>query len=544
MRITKLFLAVAVIVIAFASCEKSQKDLTNVIPSNAAYITHINTKSLIEKSDYDIFENVTVVRGINMAKGLIGKKEAVDMLDALTKDVNALGLDLKNDCFIYSDYSTFGLVLGMNDAEKFKNALVNFSMPEDMIKQEDGVYILSPTSSVVFSWTKDKFLILGELNAGRYYRSEDADDVDLVALAKKQLKQGEKESINSNPSFSKFMKEKKDISFFVAYTDANLDFFEKMSNMDLPSEIVEEFKQLKGIASVAYVSFEKGEIKSENKVYYDTPEVEKKYKDITTQVLGELKGDQLKSIPSSALFVSSFNLKGEGLYNYLDQLKLTSYINEQDKEGIFKTVMNEISGDVTIALTNVIKTKKSYTYGNDKTYEYDSTEPEFVLMIDCKDGNKALDFVKTTFPNMEDNLTQVDATTYSMEVNGMEQYFGTQNNTMFLTNAKPLFDNIKSKASNSGDYSKLAKGNAMIIAGDIKPLKGLMSELDIRDEKVSTIANDFISLFDVYSFSVPSNAVGTAHGKVEMVDKNQNSLAAICKFFDNTLTSLNDQIGF
>ncbi|MDR1809286.1 MAG: DUF4836 family protein, partial [Prevotella sp.] len=153
MKLNKLFLIAAVAVTAFTSCKKKSAELTNMIPADAVYVANVNLKSLIEKSNYDIFQNETVIRAVNFAKGMLGKKKAADMLDALTKDVNALGLNIKGDCYVYVDYATAGIALGVNDAEKFKEALLDFSLPADAVEKENGIYIVRPDENIVIVWS-------------------------------------------------------------------------------------------------------------------------------------------------------------------------------------------------------------------------------------------------------------------------------------------------------------------------------------------------------------------------------------------------------
>ena len=543
MKITKLFLLASIAVIAFASCQKSSQNLTNVIPSDAMYVAHIDVEQLVKKSNYDVFQNTTVARMVNLGKGMLGKEEAVDLLDAFTKDANSLGLNIKGDCFIYYDSVSIGIVMGVNNAEKVKNTFISFSVVEEgEVTFENGIYSFSE-SQVEVSWTKDKFLMLmPQIN---FYNYKNDDEVDWKALASKLLLQGEKESVNSNPAFAKFMADKKDISIFYTYSSKYFDFvLENISRMELPEETMAELKVWNGISGASYVSFEKGEIKAEQKVYYPNAESEKRIGEITTLLLGELKGEQLTFVPSTALFAFSANIKGEGVYGYLSQLGLASLIEENDREDIFKTVINEISGDVTFALNEIAKVKKTYAYGDRSVYEYDSTEPVFTVFVETKDGTKALNFVKNKFPNMQDDLTEIDAETFSMQISGIEQYFGVQGNTVFVTNSKSVFDNIISKSGNPTDLSKSVNGKVAVAGGDITSLKKIVLDEMGRNEKEVAIASDFIDLFGTYSYTIENNTNAPGEAKLEMRDKSKNSLAILCTFLDKTLTTLNDAIGF
>ncbi len=545
MKFTKLFIAVAIVMAAFASCKKSSQDLTNVIPADASYVMYVDMQSLISKSDYDIFENVTVSRGINMAKALFSKKEAADMLEAFSKNANSLGVDLKGDVFVYTDYTYYGLIAAVNDAEKIKNALVNFSVAaEDEVTLENGIYTYSPDEAFAVCWNSDKILILFEYDNYSYYEEETEEDVDLVALAKKQLTQGSGESINTHAAFADFIDNKKDISIFSVFSEKYFSILTYLFGyMELPEEIGNELNDLKGMSGTMHVSFEKGEVKSESKANYPNADVRKKYEQLLTQVCGKLNGEQLKYIPENPVFAISFSLNGPGFYNYLERLNVTSKIDEMDEEGLFKTVLNEINGDITFALSSVKSTTKTYEWGDGSSYEYESTMPEYVVMIAANDGPKMLELAKGNIFDFEKNIAQIDDDSYVTDVDGDNLYFGNSDNTLYITNIEEVSGNIKSKSGKGENYSSLAKGNAAIVAGNIKSLKPIVAE-QVDDKTIRVMANELIDMFESYSLVTPRDANGITTGKIEMTDKSKNSFAVICKFIDSVLVTANDQIGF
>jgi hypothetical protein len=531
MKIFKPCLAIAIMLVAFASCKKSSDALTNVIPADALGVYHVDVQSLVKKSNYDIFKNETVLRGVNLAKGMLGKKEAVDMLDALTQDINALGLNLKGDCYAYFNGKTIGVVLGVNDAEKFKNALIDFSLSAEAIEKENGIYILDLDKNVVVAWSSDKLLLAATKDMYRY--RSDAKEIDLKTTVLQQLVQGADESINSNPVFAEFLKEKKDISAFYALTDSYFDLIKTtLSGADFPIEVTDALVELKGASSTSYISFDKGEIAITSKAYYPNSDVEKKYKDLTNQMMGELKGEQLKLIPANAIFAASANIKGAGVYDFLGKLGLYPLIEKQDEEGLVKTILNEVDGDITFALTDITTVKKSYELGGGEKYEYDSTEPQLTFLIDTKDGNKAIEVITNLSQQTGDSLIEIAPATYSFK----EAYIAVKGNTLSFTNNKESLDNQPVAT----DLSALAKDKIVVLGGDIKPLKAIASK-NIPDEDASTTVGELISLFDTYNMTSTRE---TGEGKVIMTDKSQNSLAAICQWLDKTLTSLNGKLNF
>lgn len=545
MKLTKLLLAVAIVMCGFlTSCDDKSDKLTNAIPANAVYVANINAKSLVEKSDYNIFDNILVKRGVSLAQTMLSDKDALDMLDAFTKDVNSIGLNIKGDCYIYTDYNTVGFIVGVNDAEKVKQALVKFArMDDEMIKKDDsGIYSMDMGRGVVVCWDKDKLQITSPLDFYSYYRSDD-NKVDYEALAKKQLTQKKEESINSVASFADFVAQRKDISYF--YSLSNFDFIEKMSGMDIPEEIKKELNELKGISSMVFVSFEKGEIKANSKMYYANSDVEKKYKELTEQLTGSLNGDQLKYIQGNPLFFVSGNLKGEGIYSYLSKLGLMSKLEREFSDedlGIdLKTLFGHFTGDMTFSLRDVTKVKKSYSWG-EEVYEYDSTEPMIAFMAEVKDGSDLLKLITQKMEQFEENLDEfkIDDNTYKNESGGMTYYFGLKDNNMYVTNDETFFKNLSSSDLKNA-YSGLAKNNVFVLGGSLDNVKDMIME-EVRDEKVSGLVNEGLNLLGVYSFTTSKDLVG--EGKIEITDKSKNSLAVICSYLDKVLGKVNDEVRF
>jgi hypothetical protein len=312
---------------------------------------------------------------------------------------------------------------------------------------------------------------------------------------------------------------------YFTLTGSYLDSIKKsVSDETLPKETLDMLEELKGVACCSHVSFDKGEIAAAGKTYYPNAEAEKKYKDISASIMDKLKGEQLKLIPENAILAFSANIKGSGLYDYLDKLGLYSFIEERDRDGLIKTVLgknilSEIDGDITIALTDIASPKTS-------------PEPQFIFLVDCKDGAKALDRLDTIISGEGGSLEKIAPDIYVYE----KTFIAVKGNTLSITNNKSSFDNPSAATA----LSALSKGNLAVLGGDFKMLKKVASQ-NIPDRDASGIASGLTDLFDTYQFSGKLNV---AEGKIIMTDRNRNSLASFCQWLDKTLTSLNDKLSF
>jgi len=535
MSLKKVFFAVIAVSMIFISCKKSS-ELSDAIPADANYVFHINTKSLIEKSQYDIFKNPTVQQGINMAKVMLKDDDKIKLLDEFLANANSFGVDLKNDMFMYTNYQVYGVVLGVNDANKFKDALIKFSVAkEENIKKDGDIYILSPESMACIAWDNSKLIILVDLTKSYGY-SVPQTKVDVEALAKTQLEQGSDKSINSNKSFAEFLNSKKDISAF--YSMEGIDKLIPLSqitgspiDMTALSKI---FADIKGLSGGMYTSFENGEITMTGKTYYDTPDTEKKYKELVEKMSGTLKGDHLKYITSEPLFMATMNLKGDGIYNYLNDLGLIKMMNEELPSNIEPQQMEQFvkgfNGDITIGLMSVKEIENSNTYRP-------KPMPELLFFADVTSPEDTYNFVKKLCDDNQAPYSQVAPTVMMIEDDGFKVYFGVNNNTFFATNIESVYNDLNS-ADLKNNYAGQIKDKMFLMKGDLHALSPLLE--NNRDFK------QILPFFNEFGkYEMTSSALDfSGDGKLELDTKDKNSLAVICQHIDKLITNLGSSIPF
>lgn len=547
MKQARFILTIALLISLLYSC-KDSTDLTNAIPAGAVTVIHIDTKSLLTKADYKPLENKVIKDALESAKDNGNSTKMLEQLEGFLKNPNSTGIDLVSDCYIYMDSITMGIVLKMNDSKKFRDLLTKtFEIPEQMLTEKDGITTINIQRNVNIGWTKDKILLL--TYSGYSYILGTTALPDLNTLLKKQLTQSEKESINSKKTFAEFISNKKDISIYYSYDNVfgmwsaamnpALSMY-RQEGKDVENIITGLQNQFKGVNMGAFVSFDKGEITLNNKMYYDSPEAEKKFTDLASQLAGELKGDQLRYFTEKPVFAASANMKGEGVYNYLSQLGLMSLIEKNagfnlETMGIdLKSLISNINGDITVALNNVKTVKRKSGYSN---YEYTDSYPEFTFMADLKDANSTWDFIKGKVKevNSEFNtITEVNPNTYSFamddEVTG---YFGINNNMIFFTNREDVLKNLSASDLKS-DFSSQAKGKTAFIFGNLNPLQPMLLDEIGNDVKAREFATKGLALIGDYSYTSMPDMNGS--GKIVITDTSGNSLAVICKFIDSIVT--------
>lgn len=533
-----LFFTVLVALFIFTSCNGS-KETSDAIPADANYIVCVDAKSLVTKSEYDIFANPMIQQAIGMYKLTLKDEATVKLLDGFLNDANSLGLNLKGDLYFYTNYKVYGVVVGVNDADKVKDALVKFSLvKEEDVKKDGGVYTVAPESQTCIAWDGRKLLLLVDI-ASAYGNVKDAtESLNLAEVAKAQLEQGTDKSINSNKSFVEFMKSKKDISTFFSMKGMDKSLPD-LAGLAKAADVTIPFKKfladIDGVSTGIYTSFEKGEVKFENKYFYDDAEAEKKFKDLVTQLSGNIIGDQLKYINSDPLFLASANVKGEGAYSYLEKLgfieMLTKELSTDVDPSQVEKILKDLNGDITFAITSKTATKKE----DDIFSDMGAPTPEFVFFADLSNPSEVIGFIKEQLVRGEMVYTELSPTNFKMSENNVDVYWGTNGNTFFFTNNVAVYNNLNA-SDLVNNYSEVIKDKSVVMFGDLKVLQSYTA-----NNMAFQSFGPFLSEFGKYQFASASDLTG--FGKVELATKDKNSLAVICKQLDQLISSFGGIFG-
>lgn len=528
-KLLALFLGLLFI---FSSCSDS-KDPKDAIPADANYVVCIDAKSLITKSEYDIFSNPMIQQAISMYKVSLQDEAAVKILDNFLNDANSLGIDLKGDLYFYTNYKVYGIVAGVNNANKVKDALVKFSLvKEEEIKKEEGIYTVAPEVQTCLAWNNHKLLLMVDIASAYGNPSDVKETVDLAELAKVQLEQGTDKSINSNTAFVEFLKNKRDISTFFSMKglDKSLpDFAGLAKAADVTIPFKKFLADIDGVSTGIYTSFENGEVKFENKYFYDSPENETKFKELLAQLNGNIKGDQLKYINGDPLFLISTNVKGEGAYSYLEKLGFTELLTEELSTNVepdkIETILKDLNGDITFAITSKTADKQQ----EDIFAGIGSPTPEFVFFADISNPSMIIDFIKEQLVHEGIKYTELSPTIFKVNSNNVDVYWGANQNTFFFTNNQLVYNSLNA-SDLVNNYSDVIKDKSIVMLGDLQVLQSYMS---------SNIAfqsfGPFLSEFGKYEFASTNDLTGV--GRLELATKDKNSLAVICKQIDQLISS-------
>lgn len=562
MHFNRILFTILATLLIFTSCNQSS-DLSNAIPADANYILRIDTKSLVEKSQYDLFKNPTVQQGLNMYRVFLKDDAKIKLLDDFLKNSNALGLDVKGEVYVFSNLKVYGVVIGVNDADKLKEVVSGLYPGNDLNVTKDGnTYSITPGSDGAIAWNNKRFVILADIRNAYNDPGNAADALDVNQLSKDLLVQGADKSINSNKEYVEFAKTQKDFSVF--FSMKGLDKMESLGGLSyLPYGLsymdpMKKFlSQFEGVSTGVNGSFEKGEVVLSSKYYFESPESEKKFKDLVAQMSGTIKGDHLKFLESDPLAAFVVNVKGAGMFDYLKTLGIISKSESDTESAKLKeqllSILQSCEGDVTMALTSFEKKNangvKPESVTEDIKIEGDSGEsdeelllddsysardnisPKFFIMADVSKPDDIKRLLSDLIKENEFVCENLEEGKYLVDLESEKVYFGVNKNTFFATNNKTVYENLNNEGLKN-NFTELVKGKSVAFFGDFAKLK----ELSGVDRSIDQFI-PYLVHFDKYQYTA-NTADLSGEGKVTFIDKDKNSLAVICDQIDKAITNL------
>lgn len=533
LKLTAVLQTVLLIVtLNFISCKKDV-DLTNVIPANANVVAYVNTELLTVLSQYDFFGSGKVSRVIYAIRDILHNEEVDVLLDQFTEDINSLGLSLKGDCYVFTDMTSLGIILKVNNAEKFKQVLFTFAVAnEASIKLENGVYTFTPDVDLfTIIWDNEKLLLLTPLNFHQLQNTV----ISVEDMAKKLFMQSSTESINCNETFGEFMNDRKDISFFFSTKDLVQNC--ELSTLDLLQNIKKIWNKADNFSASFNMLFAKGVIKLDGKVLLTAAEKEIYKECSATTLLKPVNLSIMQYNSPNSLFSIGLNTDGENISSLFDLLigliSIEGRIASQLVQ-IIQSVFIENAGNISISVSQVRRFPELTRYddGFFASPKYEITLPLFSIFSETKNGEKLLAMMS----NLDGYyIRKLEGDNYKIDFESAYFYYGLKDGLFYLTNiSSPAEDsqNIKTDRLDA----VLDENKTLIIRGDVREF---LYYLENKENSFWNLSTDdlclFIPFFTQYSFT-GQNMSG--NGEIVMSVKGKNSFAFLCNYIDFLLGNL------
>lgn len=569
----KILFLLTILILTLASCSKSS-ELSNSIPADSFYVLRVDAKSLIKKSDYDIFQNSAIQRLLSFGR-IVLKDDQIKLLNQFLENPNSLGLDLKDQYYMYIKENEVGLVLKVLDAKKMNDNLKIIASGEQATFK-DGVYSLKSYNAVIV-WNDDRLIILNrDLNPSKYIGDESDTKVDnqdaTLEYAKGLLTQSSDKSINSLEVYKKYIKDRdqQDISIFYSLDKITNYTMSQFKGTDKEKAVLKAFlKEFDGLYYGGQLNFEIGNIASLSEFLYDSPEATKRLKDFVARFSSPITGTHFKYIPKNPMLITSFNLKGDEINKYLNEIGVYDLLAEkQDTVPIdLQTILKNIEGEATFFVSDFSITKentstiKEAPLLSDDSLDFDEIE-DFDPDID--DAKLKLDAgLLATVANPDSiyaivqRAVKKDSTSNRVEEVSprvfkavVDQdntvYFGVNENLFFVTSSEEVYQAVAKGKSISQPYAANF-GNALnFVEVDVTKINSAIiqyilpanTKSDMYGSEYQTMISMYSQIFGIfesYEYLIDSFTL-YGKGNITLTNKKDNSLKTICLTIDKALS--------
>jgi hypothetical protein len=534
--------AMLVAVFLLVSCSSNDKSGLTAIPKNAGMVLVFNGKSLSEKSGVKDFTQTKAY------KKMLEEMSPEDMqhlnrFNYILKDVNETGIGINDEFMMFAAMQDQNLLVGINfkvkdraKLETLMKTIVDDPETEVVIAEEAGIStMLLPDNEGIFCWDDNQLLLMG---------GEDLETTDLGAMARNLLQQGASSSIQANPHFENFYKNKKDISFWMDYSliEQNMPPAQQMMMAaQMPFT-------MKGMYVSAFAEFKNGAVV----ISYES-ELNNQMKKLMEEypiIKDEFDMDALKVIPENSLANMELAFNFYEYYQLLMSLYKDKQINFDQYTGQFEQqlgmtieeFLKGFSGEMAISvhgLQMTEKTRKDFQFIDGELIEQETTalEPEVLFSTVIRfSEDKVWDLIDTKISEM--GLTKENGI---YTIPNTEIYFVYDAKNLLVSNDMELIGTV---AENGEIDPNLAHSE---VADHLKKFPTYM-EVDLDTDTYPQDVMDYLREKGGDDFDVLYNALSiykklrvipidktSAKAILELKDDSKNSLELILNSFDETI---------
>lgn len=365
--------------VTLASCSPAG-DEGAFIPRNASFVCHIDVASLWKKGGLDNAGDLQMVK--NLHQELQSSNNETDkMLDAILKDPDACGLDFRQPVCIFSTilspdhwwmaYEVTSAKMGSRS--KFDQIVANLEKAcgEDFKRCDTlGTTAFHLTDNILVAYNDDRFFLMHCPYDNLVDESEPFKGIpDGKQYLAKLLSLKKEESMAGYKYFSRYLADRKDLSYFMNY-GGTLDTRNSTYSMLALFYGEETLKQLAQASMSITGTFEKGCIRFATNTY-GAPEV------LTKFVRHDFDGKLLGYLPAHTLAAFTLGLDLKAVTEYLDGMEgvdLDEPIGIKDYT--LKDLLGLLGGNMAASF-----------------YGFQQGTPLFAAVIDLNDNEMARDLL-------------------------------------------------------------------------------------------------------------------------------------------------------
>jgi hypothetical protein len=502
-----------------------------MIPKNALFVLHIDTKSLKGKLTWDDIKQTSWYQ--KAYSDSTTKAWSKKLLD----NPENSGIDLDGGLMLFAEKNpgTDGQIV-LEGTIKNENDFAQFNKNFDStsaIKTDGGLSMLSIKDEAVVTWDSKHFVYafdessakskLNEMNPMNN-QSNMTPLVDrsqsLFAVCKNLFSIKSDSSLADNDKFSNLLKEKGDIHAWI-----NTEEIAKTSSAIGMVGMLKLDVFLKDNISTYTINFDNGKIDINQKGYAG-----KEFSDLLKNYEGaNISADEIKKIPSQNVFgFFALNFKPEGIKELIKLTGMDGFLNMYSGQVGFNLddFVKANKGDIMVAVTD-FSMNNNATGATDTTITGAMKKPDMNVIFSVGIGDKP-SFQKLTdaAKKITGDMGRRNDTSISYGQN--DKVFAASNHQHFLN------DYLAGNANNKFDFTDKLTGNPIGLYIDIhKILSAIGSEKSGNDDN-KQMMDESLKLWDNIYMTGGNFKDGGITGNVEInfLDKNTNSLKQLNHYFD------------
>jgi hypothetical protein len=481
-------------------------DYTNALPADAYMVASVDLKSVMAKSGLSSNETERLRTAVSDLLSSGVSAETLAQVEKVMQKPSESGIDFESPVYIFASPEVDGaaVLLRVADRKKLNNTielLVKENIAQTLQAEEGCNYTVMNENLLIYS--KSALVVAPYTGHSEYG--------DLKNALTKCLGQEAKYSMASGKAFAKMKARKDDIKFY-----ASMMAIPDVYTQQLKLSVMNSDIDMKEIAAIGGLNFDKGRIDLQFSYYTENKEVEEMMKK-QSKAMETIDRDYLSYFPQSTLVFASLGVNGKKLYEQLsanDELTDEMPVLGSDTG---RDALSAFNGDVSVGITGM---------------SMDGT-PVFLAYAKVKNNDllEALYAAKDFFLSSRESIEKSGKNEYVYtSASGQRTYFGMKKKNLYATNDKQLFDNICKDAKPSlkdAAYVKDIKGKTAFIAADVKAIADLpllKMALGFAGPEAQ-MAYNLASGVDYVEMN--SNADGVSNVSIVLVDKDSNALSQI-----------------
>ncbi len=504
-------------ILFLSSCGSKTNKEGRYIPSNAAFVLHMNGQSLSTKLPWE------EIKQSELFKQAYADSSVPVILKSVLDNPENTGIDVKTDIlvFVIKDSSgRYAAVEGtIKDAAKFKQFSKNINKNPATESEKDGIHFLS-NDNMTASWKEEKFVMvmdapgLNDMNKMKGLITDStittpAIKRDLNSIASQIFSLKESNSLGKEEKFTDLMKTSGDVHFWVNIEALGL------GSSDMPGMAALSMINLKkiyeGSRLTGTVNFDNGKINADLTSYSG-----KEMTELVNKYSGDkINSDMLNRIPTkNVAALLALNFKPEGLREYLKLLGVDGFANMGTAFLGFNLddFIKANKGDILIAVSDLVQDS--------------SGRPDFSALFSASIGDKA------SF----DKLLQAGKKLGNEKFiggSGPSVFYNLNANYFAIGNKKQEIDKYIATANNSNNelFEKFSGSSSGAYINFQYILKSMSVDAK-RDSLENVMYDASVKMWDdlIFKGTGMKNGGNSMHLEINLMDKNTNSLKQMNKY--------------